>query len=110
MNPAALAFVLGAALWSYAGWATHPRELWDEAVFWTVWAVAILACGALGLMRDSRPLRDSFLLFLPILGVLTAQTLMTGGSASLLPLGLIAVAVLALPGWGLAALARHLRR
>lgn len=78
-------------------------------MFWTVWGLAIPACGALRLMRASRPLCDSFLLALPILGVLTVQTLMTGGSDSLLPLGLIAVAVLALPGWGLAALARRLR-
>ena len=77
-------------------------------MFWTIWGVAILACGSLGLMRDSQPLRDSFLLLLPILGVLTVQTLLTGGSASLLPLGLIAVAVLALPGWLLAALVRRL--
>lgn len=108
MRNAGLAFVTGLALWSWAGWAAHPRELWDVPAFWPIWGLSILAAGILGIPRDGQPLRDSLLLFLPILGVLTVQTLLTGGSASLLPLGLIAVAVLALPGWLLAALARRL--
>lgn len=110
MSTAPVAFILGAALWSYAGWAAHPRELWDVGAFWPAWGLAVLAAGLLGLTRASRPLRDTGLLFLPILGVLTVQSLLTGGSASMFPLGLVAVAVLALPGWLLAALARRLRR
>jgi hypothetical protein len=108
MSTAVIAFVLGTALWSFAGWAAHPRELWDVGVFWPVWGGAILIAGALGLTRDSRPFRDSALLFLPMLGVLTAQTLLTGGSANLLPLGLVAFALLAAPGLMLARLAHRL--
>ena len=108
MRNAVLAFCLGIALWSYAGWSAHPRELWDVPAFWPVWAVAILLAGALGLTRDSRPLRDTGLLFLPILGVLTVSTLISGGNAGLLPLGIAAVAVLALPGFALARLAHRL--
>ncbi len=108
MRNAALSVVLGTALWSVAGWLAHPRELWDVPAFWPVWGLAILCAGGLGLGRDSRPMRDTGLLFLPILGVLTVSTLQTGGSASLLPLGLIAVAVLALPGLALAWLAQRL--
>lgn len=109
MQTAVIAVLLGSALWSFAGWAAHPRELWDVPAFWPVWGAAILAAGLLGLARASKPARDTALLFLPIIGVLTAQTVVTGGSASLLPLGLVAVAVLALPGWLLARLARRLR-
>lgn len=108
MRNAVLALVLGAALWSVAGWLAHPRELWDVPAFWPVWGLAILCAGGLGLARDSRPLRDTGLLFLPILGVLAVSTLQSGGSASLLPLGLVAVAVLALPGLALAWLAQRL--
>lgn len=110
MHASVLALVLGTVLWSVTGWVAHPHELWDVGGFWPVWGLAILIAAALGLTRDSRPLRDTALLFLPLLGVLTVQTLLTGGSASLLPLGLVAVAVLALPGWLLAKLTRRLRR
>jgi hypothetical protein len=108
MRNAILALVLGTALWSVAGWLSHPRELWDVPAFWPVWGLAILCAGALGLARDSRPLRDTGLLFLPIFGVLTISTLHSGGGANLLPLGIVAVAVLALPGLALAWLAQRL--
>lgn len=108
MRNAVLALVLGTALWSVAGWFAHPREIWDVPAFWPVWGLAILFAGGLGLSRDSRPLRDTGLLFLPILGVLTISALLTGRGASLLPLGLVAVAVLALPGLGLSRLAQRL--
>jgi hypothetical protein len=97
-----LPFLIGTALWSYAGWSAHPRELWDVPAFQPVWLAATLAAGAFGVTRDSRPVRDTGLLFLPIFGALTVTTLLTGGSASLLPLGILAVVVLALPGLALA--------
>ena len=102
-----LPFLIGTALWSYAGWSAHPRELWDVPAFQPVWLAATLAAGAFGVTRDSRPLRDTGLLFLPILGALTVTTLLTGGSASLLPLGLIMIAALALPGLALAWVVRR---
>jgi hypothetical protein len=109
MTNTVIALALGAALWSFAGWMAYPRELWDVSGFWLVWGVAILIAGALGLTARSRPMRDTGFLFLPILGVLTVSTLLTGGSASLLPLGLIAIVILALPGWVLARFVRRLR-
>jgi hypothetical protein len=99
---ALLPLLLGTALWSYAGWSAHPHELWDVSAFQPVWLTATLAAGAFGVTRDSKPLNDTGLLFLPIFGVLTVTTLLNGGSASLLPLGILAVAVLSLPGLALA--------
>lgn len=108
MRNAALALILGTALWSFAGWSAHPRELWDVPTFWPAWGAAILLAGVLGLFPNSRPMRDTGLLFLPVVGVLTVQTILTGGSASLLPLGLVAVVVLALPALLLAWLSHRL--
>jgi hypothetical protein len=103
-----LPLLIGTALWSWAGWAAHPRELWDVPAFRPVWIAATLAAAAFGLTRDSRPLRDTGLLFLPILGVLTVSTVLTSGSASLLPLGLVLITALALPGLVLASVANRL--
>lgn len=108
MRNAALALVLGTVLWGFAGWSAHPRELWDVPTFWPAWGAAVLLAGIMGLFRKSSPLRDTAFLFLPIVGVLGVQTLVTGGGASLLPLGLIAVAVLAVPGLALAWLSHRL--
>jgi hypothetical protein len=105
MSNAVPALVLGTLLWTAAAVIAHPRELWDVGAFWLVWLAAILVAGALGLTRASRPFLDSTLLFLPILGVLTVQTLLNGGSASLLPLGLVAVLFLSLPAWVMARIA-----
>lgn len=110
MTNTVIALAIGIILWSAAGWLAHPRELWDVSGFWLIWGVAILIAGVLGLAPGSRPALDTGFLFLPILGVLTVSTLLTGGSASLLPLGLVAVAILALPGWALAGFLRRLRR
>lgn len=105
---ALLPLLLGTILWSFAGWSAHPRELWDASAFWQVWPVATSLAAAFGLTRASRPLRDTAFLFLPIVGVLTVTTVLTGGSASMLPLGLVLIAALALPGLALAWLANRL--
>jgi hypothetical protein len=105
---ALLPLMIGTALWSYAGWSAHPRELWDVPAFQPVWITATLAAAGFGLTRASRPLRDTALLFLPILGVLIVSTLLTGGSASMLPLGLVLIAALAVPGLALGWLANRL--
>jgi hypothetical protein len=105
---ALLPLLIGIALWSFAGWSAHPRELWDVPAFQPVWIAATLAAAVFGLTRASRPLRDTAFLFLPIIGVLTVTTVMTGGSASMLPLGIILIAALALPGLALAWVANRL--
>lgn len=68
MRCALAALFIGIALWSLAGWAAFPRELWDVPGFWPVWGLAILGAGAVGLCRASHPLRDTALLFLPLSG------------------------------------------
>lgn len=110
MNTPAISFVTGLALWSAAGWLSHPRELLDHPVFWGVWIGATLIGGGLGLTRRARPLRDTALLFLPILPVLLVTALLTGRDFGLLPLGMIYVAVIALPALGLALLAQRMAR
>jgi hypothetical protein len=107
---ALLPLLIGTALWSWAGWSAFPHELWDMPAFHPTWIAASLAAAGFGLTRGSRPLRDTGLLFLPILGVLTVTTLMTGGSASLLPLSLVLIAALALPGLALAWVANRLTK
>jgi hypothetical protein len=103
-----LPLLLGTALWGAVGWSAYPRELWDASAFWQAWPVATLLAAAFGGTRESRPLRDTGLLFAPIIGVLIVTALLTGGSASLLPLGMILVAALALPGLALAWAAHRL--
>ncbi len=106
---ALLPLLIGTTLWSCAGWSAHPRELWDVPVFQPVWIAATLAAAAFGLTRASRPLQDTAFLFLPIIGVLSVSTVLTGGSASMLPLGLVLIAALSLPGLALAWVANRLR-
>jgi hypothetical protein len=99
----------GTALWSYAGWSAHPRELWDVPAFWPVWGAAILATAILA-ATNGNARRTTALVFLPLLVVLTVSAILTGRGFGLLPLGLLAVLVLAQPAWGLSSLTRRLRR
>jgi hypothetical protein len=103
-----LPLLIGIALWSWAGWSAHPRELWDVPAFQPVWIAATLAAAAFGFTRASQPLQDTALVFLPILGVLVVSTVLTGGSASLLPLSIVLITALALPGFALAWVANRL--
>jgi hypothetical protein len=105
---ALLPLLLGTLVWSWAGWSAHPRELWDVPAFWQAWPVATGLAAAFGATRASHPLRDTAFLFLPILGVLTVSTGLTGGNASMLPLGILLVAALALPGLALAWMTKRL--
>ena len=103
-----LPLLLGTLLWSWAGWSAFPREIWDAPAFWQAWPVATGFAAAFGVTRASHPLRDTVLLFAPIIGVLLVSTLLTGGGASLLPFGLILIGALALPGLALAWAANRL--
>jgi hypothetical protein len=110
MRATILSLALGTGLWSYAGWASQPRELWDVPAFWPVWGLAILAAGSLTVLRGARPLHVTAAMFLPILAVLLVTGIAAGRGLGLLPLGLLAVGVLALPALLLSALVARLRR
>lgn len=103
-------FLIGLALWSCAAWAAHPRELWDVPAFWTVWGAAVLTTAVLAALRPDQVLRQTALVFVPLLLVLAVTGLANGGGAGLMPLGLLAVLALALPAWALAAVTALLRR
>ena len=101
---------LGAMLWATIGWLTHPRELWDVPAFWIGWLLATLTTGVFGLLRGAPAWQITAALFGPILPVLLVSAGLTGRDLGLFPLGLVVVAVLALPGLGLAYLAKRLVR
>lgn len=97
-----LPLLIATLLWSCAGCSAHPRELRHLPAFPSASLAATLAAAAFGSTGESHPLRDMGLLFLPILGVLTVPTILTSGSASLLPLGLVLIAALVVSGLALA--------
>jgi len=102
--------LIGSLLWGAAGWFAHPREIWDVPAFWPAWGASILAAAVLGSLQPGSALRQSTLLFAPLLAVLLGSAILTGRGFGLLPLGLLAVVVLALPALGLAALTSRLFR
>ena len=71
---ALLPLLIGTALWSYAGWSAHPRELWDVSTFQPVWLAATLAAAAFGVTRGQQaPCAIPAFMFLPIFGALTVN-------------------------------------
>lgn len=82
---ALLPLLIGTLMGSCAGWSAFPRKLSDLPAFQPARVAATLAAAAFGLTRASHPLRETGLLFLPILGVLSVTTVLTGVSAGLLP-------------------------
>lgn len=102
--------ILGTLLWSATGFIAYPREIWDVDAFWTVWPAAIILTSACGFVWPGHAFRHASLIFGPLLGVMLATGLATGSSFSLLPLGLAAMAALALPGAILAAATGWLAR
>ena len=97
--------ILGSLLWSAAGLAAFPREIWDTDAFALTWPVATLLTAAFGYIWPRHALRHAGLTFGPLVVVMLITGVLTGGSFSLLPIGLIAMLVLALPGAVLAAVA-----
>ena len=99
--------LIGLALWSCAAWAAHPRDLWDAPAFWTVWGAAIFCSLIFATLRPDQALRQTALVFLPLIPVMVVSALIAGGGegVSLVP----AVVLLALPAWGLALLLIRLR-
>ncbi len=109
---AALAsLAVGGAIWGGVVWASGQAEPWDAPQFWS-WGypAALAASCALGFAWPDRPWRWAALVFAMMLAIMLAGAVGSGASLSMLPFGLIALAVLALPGIALAAVAGWLRR
>jgi hypothetical protein len=107
-TPAAIAFVIGAALWLLAGALTHRREPWDSGAYWLlVYPLAVAACGALGWRFPDRPWRWALVLFE---AQFVTMALRSSEVGNLWPLGIALFAVLALPGIAVARWTARLRR
>lgn len=104
--PYVIALAGGAFLWLAAAVASGKAEAWDSAIYWSVaYPLSIILAGVLGYRFPEKPWRWA-------LAVMLAQAVMlvlSGGGFSMLPLGLILFAILALPGAGLAVIAARIR-
>jgi len=102
----AIAIVGGAALWLATAAISGRREAWDSSLYWTVaYPLSIVVAGALGYRFPEKPWRWA-------LAVMLAQAValaFAGSDFSLLPLGLILFAALALPAVVLARIMAKLR-
>jgi hypothetical protein len=105
--PYALSLAFSSALWVATALLSGRREPWDWSGYWTVsYPIAIAMAGVLGFAFPDRPWRWALAVMLT-----QAIVMIAGGSGlGLLPLGLVLLAVLALPAIGLAQLAARLRR
>jgi len=104
----AIALLGGAGLWLVTTAVSGRAEAWDAPLYWSVaYPLAICLAGILGYAAPEKPWRWALAVMLaqPVVMMFTAP-----GSASMLPLGIIVFAVLALPAIGLAQLAGYARR
>lgn len=103
----AIAIGGGALLWILAAAIGGRREAWDSSVYWTVaYPLGIALAGWLGYSYPARTWRWG-------LAVMLAQAVVlvfSGSDFGLLPLGLVAFSILALPAIGAAALMARVRR
>jgi len=93
----ALALAGGAALWLGTMALSGRREAWDSPLYWSAaYPLCIGLAALLAYFAPERPARFAFAVMLvqPVVMLLTS-----GGDFSLLPLGLILFAILALPVW-----------
>ena len=101
-----LSFAIGAALWTTVAVAAGQREPWDSALYWSAaYPLALLAAAVMGALFPRRPWRWALALSFAQLPVM----LVGGSDLGLLPLGVIAMAVLALPPVAAAKLGAWLR-
>ena len=101
------AIVLGLLLWTAAAAVEMRVEPWDAPSYWTITYPAALALsGLLGFIFPERPWRWALTVMFVQLPVMS----LGGSGFSLLPMGLIMAAVLALPGTGLGYLCALARR
>jgi len=103
----AIAAIAGMALWSATAILGGRAEPWDSGFYWTVsYPLALLASALLGYLYPRRPWRWALVLINSQLLIMIAA----GSDFSLLPLGLILLAVLSLPALALAGFGAQARR
>jgi peptidoglycan/LPS O-acetylase OafA/YrhL len=106
--PFVISVVFGAALWFGVSALTGKREAWDASAYWVLaYPAAILACGLLAYVYPERSWRWPIALFE---GQAVAMCIRNGEIGSLLPLGVVLLAVIALPAVVVAKLASRRRR
>jgi hypothetical protein len=106
--PAYLAAAVGGALlWLAAALAGGKTEAWDSSLYWVVaYPAAIVLAAVLGYWAPHRAWRWGLTIMLVQAVVLT----LSAADFTLLPLGLILFAILALPPIGAAGLAARISR
>ena len=103
-----IAILGGGALWLLTSLISGRAEAWDAPMYWTVsYPLAILLAGVLGYRAPRRAWRWGLTVMLVQAPVLL---LTSGGSMSLLPLGLALFAILSLPAIAVAEFAARMRR
>lgn len=103
--------VAGGLIWGWIAAASDRTEVWDAPQFWSYgYPLALAACAVLGFAWPQGPWRWAVLVFGMLFAVMLAQGIASGSSLSMLPLGLVMLAILALPGVALAAFAGWVRR
>jgi hypothetical protein len=103
--------VAGGLIWGWVAAADERTEVWDAPQFWTLaYPLALAACCILGFAWPERPWRWAIVVFVMLLAVMLGQATAAGSSLSILPSGLIVLAVLALPGAAIASFAGWVRR
>lgn len=97
----------GLLLWSLAATLSGGREPWDVGAFWILyWPTAIALSFGFGALFPARGWLWSFVIMAMMLPVMAWN----GSGLSLLPLGIVLLAVLSLPGSLAGRLGAWLRR
>ena len=92
--PSTLASAIGLALWTGTALVGDRAEPWDSAIYWSAsYPAALVLAALLGFLFPERPWRWAALL----IGSQALVLAFSGAGLGLLPLGLIMLAVLALP-------------
>lgn len=103
----AIALIGGAGLWLLTSIISGRSEAWDSPLYWNVaYPLAIVLAGVLGYVAPEKPWRWALAVMLiqPVVMLFT-----TSSSFSLLPLGLIMFAILAIPAVVVASIGRYFR-
>jgi hypothetical protein len=103
----ALSALAGLALWTVTAILAGKREPWDAGSYWTVsYPLAVIGSAVLGFVFPERPWRWAAILMLMQFVVMIGA----GSDLSLLPLGLMVLAVLTIPAVAAGILAAKFRR
>lgn len=102
-----LALAAGLCIWTVTAMLGHRIEPWDDPAYWSVgYPAAVAVAGVLGFVFPERAWRWGAVVMFSQVIVMTAR----GAGLSLLPMGLILLAILSLPPAGAAMLAARMRR